>query len=430
MSALAIRTMNKESNVDKLFRNSLKNKEYTFNEDSWESIESILDARTGKKFWYRRIGIAPTLLLLIATTSAIWYSQTFNNDVSFQMEEESLKTIENEGFIKTQATNQNDRASNITVKDNTDIFSKKLISVSSKPKISKSINNNSFQRTEILIALMDRKPNLSSFEAPFQTQISLINTKENNPVSENKNIVISPIEKIKYSNYETQDEFLEFAEVSTDPLDAKLIVNKRHALAPALGNTFNRGFSNNAGIFGHNILNSIGLEYTYQLNEKMLIGSGLFYKSKSGNGLNHNYNEQQYGFGRTVTETEINVNSLHYIEIPLFIDFQFGHKHHVNAGASFGYLTGVRNRVGETKTETLEGTQTNFTTEWGMKEYFNSVDIGLKIGYEYEVTKNVKAGVNAQFGLLDATDNVKWQSSEKFNNQEVQFTLRYNFIRF
>ena len=94
LSALAIRTMNKESNVDKLFRNSLKNKEYTFNEDSWESIESILDARTGKKVWYRRIGIASTLLLLIATTSAIWYSQTFNNDVSFQMEEESLKTIQ------------------------------------------------------------------------------------------------------------------------------------------------------------------------------------------------------------------------------------------------------------------------------------------------------------------------------------------------
>ena len=65
-----------------------------------------------------------------------------------------------------------------------------------------------------------------------------------------------------------------------------------------------------------------------------------------------------------------------------------------------------------------------------MKKYFNSADIGLKIGYEYEVTKNIKAGVNAQFGLLDATNNVKWQNSEKFNNQEVQFTLKYNFIRF
>ena len=199
LSDLAIRTMNKESNVDKLFRNSLKDKEYTFNEDSWESMESILDARTGKKVWYRRIGIASTLLLLIATTSAIWYSQTFNNDVSFQMAESSFNPVENEGLIKTQATNQNDRASNITVKDNRDIFSKKVISVSSKPKISKSINNNSFQRTKVLIALMDRKPNLSSFEAPLQAQNSLINAKENNPISKNKNIVISPIEKIKYN---------------------------------------------------------------------------------------------------------------------------------------------------------------------------------------------------------------------------------------
>jgi len=41
--------MSKENNIDKLFRNSLKNQEFAFDENSWSGMESMLNAKSKRK---------------------------------------------------------------------------------------------------------------------------------------------------------------------------------------------------------------------------------------------------------------------------------------------------------------------------------------------------------------------------------------------
>ncbi len=435
LTALAIRTMSKENNIDKLFRNSLQDQEYSFNEDAWGEMESMLDARSSKTSWYRRSGIAASLLLLISIGS-YWYIQSPNN-IPNNIEEKQVASVDDDINVPLE---QNE-ANNLETKADKTVVAEagllpKLTSTSSKKAVDNGSKEEPIVKNRIVFNRMAIVSNLR--DITISTPVNFIvkepaeeivyQVEERELIAETKS---SKTETNEYDNYDSGEEYLEFPNApSTDPVDKSLIVNKRHSLDVSLANTFNHGFSNNSGIFGNNFINSIGIEYAYQLNDKFIIGSGVFYKSKTGNGLNIGYSQEQYGFGRTTTNTTIQVNSLHYAEIPLFIDYQVFQKHHFIGGATFSYLTGVRNRVMETKTETLQGTQTNFETQWGLKDHFNSMDLGIRLGYEYELTKNFKVGASAQFGLLDFTNDAQWASTDKNRHQELQISLKYKFLRF
>jgi len=372
---------------------------------------------------------------------SLWYYSAQSNNETSKVISQTTFNKSNDLLIQKSTINTSIKQ-NITAIDNTinpdNVLASKsnFVKENTKKHIASSTTSISDNSNHLLIAKITSQTfgkgvNQSLASLLPQSHFIKLNTNEpiNNELSSN-NLVSKPNVKKKYDNYESEEEYFEIAENATDPVESNLIINKRQSLALSLGNTFGHGFSNKSGIFGNNILNSIGIEYSYQLKDRLLLGTGLFYKSKTGNGLSLNYNEENYGFGKTVTQTNVNISSLHYLEIPLFADFQIGQKHHLIGGLSFGYLMGVRNNVVENKTETLAGTQNSSSTEWGMKEYFNTIDVGLKIGYEYELSKKFKAGINAQLGLIDVTNKSKWNNSEKFNNQELQITLKYNFLQF
>lgn len=423
--------MSKENNIDKLFRNSLKNQEFAFDGNSWGEMESMLNARSKRKAWIRT-GVISTSLLFILSSASLWY---FNTPAEF---------IQNKNFSQATQLESNQSPDLKTASNSINLKQNKTQSLAIKQDVVSLKNENS---SIIKTGLLADKTNASQSKKLNQIRINkivnkgfvgrasedqfqLLNTQINKTKTQIKLVAKEAPVKTEYNDFESEQDYLDLASSETDPVESELIINKRHGLAVLIGNTFNYGFSNNSGIFGNNLLNNIGVEYSYQLNDKIVLGSGLFYKSKTGNGLSLDFHEEKYGFGKTVTQTNIEVNSFHYLEIPLYADFVFNQKHHVNGGVSFGYLMGVRNTITENTTETLAGTENETSTQWGMKDDFQSVDIGLKLGYEYEVSKKLKAGINAQFGLMDVTNNDTWNNSEKFHNQELQITLKYKFLQF
>ena len=109
--------MSKGNNIDKLFRNSLKNQEFAYSGNSWGEMESMLNARSKRKAWVRFGSIAASVILLLSSTSFWYFNMQPNNALSEniaqipsknpdKLNQQNITTINDKmGIDKTTNTN-------------------------------------------------------------------------------------------------------------------------------------------------------------------------------------------------------------------------------------------------------------------------------------------------------------------------------------
>lgn len=406
--------MSKENNIDRLFRNNLTETEHAFNENAWAQMEEMLNAQkgSGNSFWYKMSSVATILIFLTSFASYLTINPSNNSLSSLNLVE--VESSENESTSQENDKNQYEPAS--LAVNNSNSSKEKL--TQTKTRDSRNINSlKPISDSAMLIA--DRDFSI----LPIAMERYSVETE----VVTQKNQAIALLEKQSFEDYDGEVEYL--AAAPQDPVASSEISNKRHNIGFVLSNTFNKGFENKTGIFGQNILHTIGIEYTFQLNNQFSIVTGVQLRSKAGDEKSRNYETEAYGFGKTTSSIQVSARSLQYIEIPLLVDYSFGRRHHAFAGAHLGYLTGVKNSMINRTEETLSGTQTKTELKWGMEEYYNPLNISIAAGYDYELTSKIKLGINAQFGLTDFTKNQSWNNNSKNFHQELQISLKYNLMR-
>lgn len=408
--------MSKENNIDRLFRNNLNETEHAFNENAWAQMEEMLDAQagSGSSFWYK-MGSVATILIFLTSFATYLTIDTSYNSLS------SLNIVD-----ITQSNNELLSVENSFENPNTQYESASLglDNDNSKPEIKVQGKDNSLAKINSLV------PISSSSVGNSLADLSILPITTNNDYSKirtHNNEDIAMLEKQSFEDYANNIEYLAVA--PQDPVATSQISNKRHNIGVVLGNTFNKGFENKTGIFGQNILHTVGLEYTFQLNNQIRLITGIQLRSKASDGTVRNYESEEYGFGKTTSSVQIDARSLQYIEIPLLVDYNIARKHHVFAGTHLGYLTGVKNNIVNRTEETLAGTETKTEIQWGMEEYYNPLNVSIVGGYDYELSPKIKLGINAQFGVTDFTNNKAWDNNSKNFHQELQISLKYNLVR-
>jgi hypothetical protein len=63
------------------------------------------------------------------------------------------------------------------------------------------------------------------------------------------------------------------------------------------------------------------------------------------------------------------------------------------------------------------------TQQWGYTRAFNRIDVGLSLGYDYQVTKGWKVGTRINYGLTDVAKNDIFSRQSFDNNLNIRLLL-------
>ncbi len=112
-----------------------------------------------------------------------------------------------------------------------------------------------------------------------------------------------------------------------------------------------------------------------------------------------------------------NTFKLSYLNIPLMLKYYPQSKFYFEAGPQLGLLTSAKIEVDVPGF----GSGTD-----DVKEFFNSVDFGMNVGFGYNFSKNVTANARYNFGLTNIADTEPGDNT-KMKNSVFSLSLGYIF---
>lgn len=157
----------------------------------------------------------------------------------------------------------------------------------------------------------------------------------------------------------------------------------------------NDGFSN-VGTFQR-----VGLIYSHGLTSKISASAGIEYYSMSGKGLELSYDSVNYSFGYSQTTHTIRPNSLHYLSIPIQVDFEFARRHHLSVGGDFAYLMNVHSDLDQVNSGDFTQQTTVSKGTWGYLAGLKDFNATASAAYAYSLSDQIDLRAMMNYRLMN-----------------------------
>ena len=102
-------------------------------------------------------------------------------------------------------------------------------------------------------------------------------------------------------------------------------------------------------------------------------------------------------------------------------------KSSLTTGLQVSYLLNAKGTYQETVSDAFSTVNREAITQNGYQTVFNRLDFGLSLGYEYQITKSLSFGGQAQIGFLDVTDNNIFKNTVTDRNAMLKVYATYDF---
>lgn len=457
--------------VDNLFKDKLSARKVAFDETSWLKMEAMLEGQSTSKFIFKPLYAAAAGLALLAATSTGLYLASGDNtdqglsqnttELNNAVQSEKNISIESDNSIQfennssasnsssddlnntaenTASSNQEDVTDISNQNDNLFENNTTLHTQSTTPNLNANSEANTTSNTAL--AGQSDQENNTSFENGMMEDNSSI-LAENNSIagegltsSENTQPVIDEI--LDLPQIDNQDATLSLASLDESYEDAELIVldsfeipkQERHLFGLMAGGNISQEFESSASnpsqgsndnlIFG-------GLSYKYILGRKLGLNANLLYQSRGGINTQKQFVNTEFGFGSQTDSVTVQAQKLHYIEMPIYVDYLVGGKHSFIGGISASYLLDSRSDVTTKSSNTYDAWETN-AKESGHNDGFERIDASAILGYEYFINPKFNIGLRMNYGLIDVTKDEYFGSD--FSNRNLQFRFYLNYKLF
>lgn len=194
------------------------------------------------------------------------------------------------------------------------------------------------------------------------------------------------------------------------------------------------GWKNNGVTEARGITPVLGLGITHAFNQAWSAASGVYY-----NGIGYLKGDSKtsssttYDFGSKTTITTTKPHFLHYIAIPLTIQYHFNDKNAILAGASLSYLLNAKSNMEEniTYVRPVDSLATeNSSIDNSRAKVFNAFDAAVGIGYRRKISYRFSIIAIASFGLVDIKPNTFFLQNAVERNSGLKLMLTYNLFDF
>ena len=467
------------NNLDKFVKEKFQEREFEFNEAHWQGAVNLIEHNEKWKFWksfgWAAFGVA---LFFAGGIGGYWLSTSNqtdttelntnnaivqNNTLTEQQQNNQMATLD---LSETQETTSNNSIAEATILNSTQVQK-------SNNTITSSTNTNNAETTlsnnkATNISNINQQSNLSVTSATKtnSTSISLPSTLNNAnsgasnattsamvaepSISESTTKAISKIETSK------EEAILKPVQKNALPLLAQSIEmwtlsplageevalsiqesNTTHPIIDKRPKKFFAGLTAGATHYissGNFTGGMAGLTFKYKLKSQLSLNADLVYHYRPGDytptSVVSNVN---YGFGRSGEVRELQANNLHYLELPIYAQYQIN-KHHLEAGVAPSYLLGAKGEINQymdLDNPTLAAPQPVTLSEgWLEDESFKQWNANLMLGYQYGLTDRFTLGLRANYTLGGITNNIKLDNINSVKQPKLYFNLSAKWFMF
>ncbi len=382
--------MSKEKETEKIISDKLNSREFAFDEKAWAGMENLLDEQEKKRrvgFWW---WFSASMFVAILA-GAVWFITGTN-----EIDEKAIAYEQNTKDFQPNAKDFELKAKDSELKakeieQNTKDFESNAIEI--------EVNTNIFFENPIV-----------SEEKTAETAADSAKTAEQPLLTDSASL----------------------AETAKNPLTApgKETRNAWGILA-GVGYWFpyqsTLGPTDTKGVIGF----TGGIYYQRTFNKHIELGLSAVYSSRGALNYDKTITNSEFGFGIESDKTTIAPQTLHYLNIPLYLRFNITQRSHLLVGAAYYQLLATTSKVTRTTENSFGVIESNTEKQTGEHAGFRKNDIAAFIGYELTLFDRMNAGLQFSYGFYDNTLNVYHPdySGGVDKNISLQLQLKYDLIR-
>jgi hypothetical protein len=407
-----------KDDLDSLLKSKLENNGIPFKESYWIDAQQTLSAqRKGSKkiFWF----LLPSLILL---TGIFMYAGNLYS--SFTADEIPSEKLNNSILSSSNPNHENQ--SNIKQENNT-VHTEKY----NTDETQLSTSNQSKIIVEQPVSNIKQKENKIEVSSENISVSKELNTSENN--IENKLIKEAKAEEIfvESSSNQNQQELnlpllinsLQFAGFKLNsiqkPALEQLSISPNKKRKRFISYTsINAGIQmNKQAIPAYHINGLWHVLANHQLS--FFTGIGLFQTTPELG--KRKYSESTYSFGESNKSIGINTEKLHYVQIPLGMEFTIKGRHALNMAVNYMYLLSSKDQFFYYENDVMVKRESKDS----YISLFNQHDILMEMNYGYRLHTKCKISLGYFQGLMQISDSKLFEFADKNKNRGFKLGFQY-----
>ncbi|MBL7932892.1 MAG: hypothetical protein JNL60_13365 [Bacteroidia bacterium] len=219
----------------------------------------------------------------------------------------------------------------------------------------------------------------------------------------------------------------ELVENISYPVNDSLMYNPipTHRIYLEAGTSYLVGWNGGTEAKGLNPL--AGLQYYHDLNKRTGLSLGLMYTTIDHlSNTSHTSTTTHLKFGEEADVTVISATKIHYLLVPLKLNYALSRNDFLGLGYTFGWLLDAESKVEEFQTRQNYVSESKVSKSMGYTKGFSPYDGQLALCYRRRIFKEFYASGEFFYGLRDIKNNGIYQGDEFDRNLGFRFSLGIN----
>lgn len=161
-----------------------------------------------------------------------------------------------------------------------------------------------------------------------------------------------------------------------------------------------------------------GLEGLYKFSARVSLFTHFIYQQRAGVNILFSSSRAAYEFGLTEQQYKLSIEKLHYMEIPLGVEFTLGSRHKLGTGLGLSYLLST------------SGTLKDFTDiqpadQTGYSNGINTMNYYLLGAYAYQLPYQFRINIMFEYFLNSALDESLFKQMSGISNSNIKLGISY-----
>jgi hypothetical protein len=173
----------------------------------------------------------------------------------------------------------------------------------------------------------------------------------------------------------------------------------------------------------------LGIGLTHLFNAKWSIYTGVQYGAVAQlTASQKTFTTSISDFGTTHIDSTIATQWIHYLVVPLFLQYGFDDKTEIGLGGSIAYLLNTTSNVIVNQYSDFKSVQPINKTSGGYTQGFNPWDASVALAYRRKISGKFHISAEMHYGLLDIKDNAFFSQQTFERSTGIKLLLSYNLF--
>lgn len=394
------------NDIDKVFKDGLYSHKVPFDETSWQKMESMLPPEKSSKRFFYWPAAAVMSVLSVSVAAIAWLA--WPSSVQQYVER-------NETLFEKHAK-------------------ERAIAIDEMIR--------EFVRAEQVVENELENPNQEYIGETLLLEKNL-NKQSANPLSQSKRLTASinpksqtldtrEFEVSLFMGYK-EDLNLNLVDVEGGIIYLKEFkqpkVRKKHSIGVVGGINFSKGFASGSQADNFGVNPYGGAFYQYYFSTRWSLYTALQYQVRNSIGTSKVISTTSYNFGKEQNTLSVHNRDLHYVEMPVLVNYRVGSAFHLIGGASMAYVVDGSSEIEHTFSSEFESWSKS-ENSFGHLDGINRFDVALQAGVEYELSQKLAVGGLVHYGLMNVLDNTYFNKNISDQNLMFRVSAKYHLFRF